>query len=118
MIVLFIVFVGSIFYGVTTMFEGSDPYEYAFKKINEDEELVEFFGAPIVKDGMVQGSLNYTNGNGKADMKIPISGPNGSGMLYINATSENDNWTYHEIRVEIKDNEVIYLIEDTELEQF
>lgn len=118
MIVLLIVFVGSIFYGVTTMFEGSDPYEYAFKKINEDEQLVEFFGAPIVKDGMVQGSLNYTNGNGKADMKIPISGPNGSGMLFIDATSEDDNWTYHEIRVEIKDNEVIDLLEDTELEQF
>ena len=118
MLVLLVVFVGSIFYGVTTMFEGSDPYKYAFEKINEDEQLVELLGSPIVKDGMVQGSLNYNNGDGKADMKIPISGPKGSGTLYINATSGGDEWTYHEIRVEIKDNETFDLLEDMESEQF
>ena len=118
MIVLLIVFVGSILYGVTTMFEGSEPYDYAMEKINRDEQLIELLGSPIVKDGMVQGSLNYINGNGKANMKIPISGPKEKGMLYIDATCTGDEWTYHEIRVEVRDEEIFDLLEDASLEQF
>lgn len=118
LIILFVLFLGSIFYGVTTMFEGSDPYEYAFEKINQDEQLIELFGSPIVKDGMVQGNINYSNGAGKADMRIPISGPKEKGMLYINASSEGDDWTYHEIRVEVKDDETFDLLEETSSDQF
>lgn len=112
LIIIFVLFIGTIFYGVTSMLEGSLPYEYALEKINEDEELTAQLGKPIVKDGMVQGNLNYLNGDGKADMKIPISGPNGSGILYIKASSINEEWTYQEIRVEIKDNEDIDLLEE------
>ena len=66
---------------------------------------------------MVQGSINYTNGDGRADIKIPISGPNSSGLLFVKASSVNDTWTYHEIRVEIKDDRSIDLLEE-DSEQF
>lgn len=111
LIVLFVVFVGSIFYGVTTALEESQPYEYALEKINQDEVLTQQLGSPIEKDGMIQGSYNYSNGDKTADMRIPISGPNGSGTLIVQATGEDDNWTYNVIRVEIKDNESINLLE-------
>jgi hypothetical protein len=111
LIVLFVMFVGSIFYGVTTALEESQPYEYALEKINQDEVLTQQLGSPIEKDGMIQGSYNYSNGDKTADMKIPISGPNGSGTLIVQATGEDDNWTYNVIRVEIKDNESINLLE-------
>ncbi len=111
LIVLFIMFVGSIFYGVTTALEESQPYEYALEKINQDEVLTQQLGSPIEKDGMIQGSYNYSNGDKSADMRIPVSGPNGSGTLIVQATGEDDNWTYNVIRVEIKDNESINLLE-------
>jgi hypothetical protein len=111
LIVLFVMFVGSIFYGVTTALEESQPYEYALEKINQDEVLTQQLGSPIEKDGMIQGSYNYNNGDKTADMRIPISGPNGSGTLIVQATGEDDNWTYNVIRVEIKDNESINLLE-------
>lgn len=111
LIVLFVMFVGSIFYGVTTALEESQPYEYALEKINQDEVLTQQLGSPIEKDGMIQGSYNYSNGDKTADMRIPISGPNGSGTLIVQATGEDDNWTYNVIRVEIKDNESINLLE-------
>ena len=117
MILLLAFFVGSLFYGITTMFEGSDPYEHALEKINNDDEIIGLLGSPIVKDGMIKGSLNWHNGDGKADMEIPISGPKGSGTLYINASSLGDNWTYHEIRVVVKDNEEIDILQE-ELEVF
>lgn len=111
LIVLFIVFIGSIFYGVTTALEESQPYEYALKKINQDETIIRQLGSPIEKNGMIQGSYNYSNGSKSADMKIPIAGPDGTGVLIVKATGEGDSWTYNVIRVEIKDNESIDLLE-------
>lgn len=112
LILLVIALFGSIFYGVTTLLENSQPYEYALEKINKDEEIVSILGSPIEQDGMMQGSLNWHNGDGKADMKIPVSGPKGNGILYIDASSVDDNWTYHEIRVDIKDVDSINLLEE------
>jgi len=112
LIILFIMFVGSIFYGVTTALEESQPYEYALEKINQDEAITRQLGSPIEKAGMIQGSYNYSNGTKTADMKIPIAGPNGTGILFVEASGEDDNWTYNVIRVEIKDNESLDLLEE------
>ncbi|NHF58766.1 hypothetical protein FK220_005405 [Flavobacteriaceae bacterium TP-CH-4] len=116
MAILIAVFIGSVFYGITSVFEGSDPYEYALEKVNEDERLIRLLGSPIAKDGMIQGNLSYRNGNGKADMGIPISGPNGDGILYIKASSVGDDWTYHEIRVELSGNESIDLLKEASVQ--
>ena len=110
LILILIVFVGSIFWGVTSALEESQPYEYALEKINQDEEITDVLGSPIEKDGMIQGSYKYTNGKKSADMKIPVSGPNGSGILFVEATGEDDEWTYNVIRVEINDDENIDLL--------
>jgi hypothetical protein len=110
LIIIFIMLIGSIFYGVTSALEESQPYEYALEKINEDDEITGVLGSPIVKDGMIQGSYNYSNGTKTAAMKIPISGPYGSGILFVDAKGTDDNWTYNVIRVEIKDNESIDLL--------
>ena len=111
LIVIFILIFVSIFYGVTTALEESQPYEYALEKINQDDEITRFLGSPIVKDGMIQGSYNYNNGTKTAAMKIPIAGPNGTAVLFVEASGEDDNWTYDVIRVEIKDNDSIDLLE-------
>lgn len=103
LIVVFIVFIGSVFYGVTAVLEESQPFEYALETINQDEEITNALGSPIVKDGMIQGSYNNNNGIKTADMKIPVSGSKGSGTLFVKATGKDDNWTYDIIRVEIKD---------------
>jgi len=113
LIVVFILFIGSIFYGVTTALEESQPYEYALEKINQDQEITSVLGSPIEKDGMIQGSYNYSNGKKSADIKIPVSGPNGSGILFVEATGEDDNWTYNIIRVEINDDSTIDLLNET-----
>ena len=43
-IVLVVVLISSLYFGVTNLMEGSEPYEYAFELINEDEELLELLG--------------------------------------------------------------------------
>jgi len=104
-----IVLFSSIYFGVTGLMEGSQPYEHAFELINQDEDLLEVLGSPIEKEGMVQGNINWSNGNKSAKMVVPISGPKGKGKLYIDATGEGDEWNYHEIRVEVEDQEFDYL---------
>ena len=98
--------------------EDSQPYEYALEKINADEDLINALGSPIEKDGMVQGSWNYTNGKKSANMVVPISGPKGSGTLFVEATGEDDDWTYDVIRVEIGDSETFNIIETDSSEEF
>jgi hypothetical protein len=118
LIIVAVIAIASIFYGVTNAIEDSQPHEFALEKINSDEDLVNALGTPIEKDGMVSGNWNYVNGKKSAKMTIPISGPKGSGMLFVEATGEDEDWTYHVIRVEIEDSETFDIIEEPELEQF
>ena len=106
-----IILFASIYFGVTGMMEGSQPYEYAFELINQDEELLEILGAPIEEDGMVQGNINYSNGDKSAKMVIPVAGPKGSGTLYIDASGKGEEWIYHEIRVEVNEENFDFLEE-------
>ncbi|WP_350286476.1 cytochrome c oxidase assembly factor Coa1 family protein [uncultured Croceitalea sp.] len=105
-IVFAIVLFTSIYFGVTKIMEDSKPYVHAFELINNDEQLIELLGSPIAKDGAVQGNIDWINGNKSAQMSIPISGPKGSGTLFINATGKGETWNYHEIRVEINEQEI------------
>jgi len=108
-IVLVIVLISSIFFGVTKLMEGTEPYQYAFELINKDEQLLELLGAPIEKNGAGQSNINWVNGTKSARMVIPIAGPKGTGTLYINATGQGDTWDYHEIRVEVAEKELNFL---------
>nr|WP_298996690.1 cytochrome c oxidase assembly factor Coa1 family protein [uncultured Allomuricauda sp.] len=106
LIIICIVFFATLFFGATKLMEDSQPYEYAFELINNDEQLINLLGKPIEKDGMVQGSINWHNGQKKAELVIPIAGPKDSGTLYIDAYGEGDTWNYREIRVEIHNTSV------------
>ena len=106
-----IILFSSIYLGITSIMEDSEPYEYAFELINKDEQLLEVLGSPIQKNSTVQGNINWNNGNKSAKMIIPISGSKASGKLYIDATGQGDEWNYHEIRVEVNDVEFDYLEE-------
>ena len=109
---VFIFLVGSVFFGVTKILTDSQPYEYAFELINQDEQIIELLGSPIEKDGMVKGNINWHNGNKSANMAIPVAGPKGEGTLYIKATGQDEEWNYEEIRVEIFDENINLLKEN------
>ncbi|WP_297694447.1 cytochrome c oxidase assembly factor Coa1 family protein [uncultured Eudoraea sp.] len=106
------VVIGSVFFSVTSMLDDSVPLEYALNKINEDPEIIEQMGFPIEKNGMIQGEFNWVNGEKVTDIKVPIAGPEDSGTLFIKASARDDIWTYHEIKVVIKENEALDLLDD------
>ena len=100
-----IVLFTSIYFGVSNIMEESQPYEYALELINKDEQLIKVLGSPIEKDGMFQGNISWTNGNKIAKIVVPIAGPEGKGKLYVDASGKGEEWIYHEIRVEINEEE-------------
>ena len=112
-LILVILFVGGLFAGITSAFTSSTPYQEALERVNNNEQIVELLGTPIEKSGIMQGSLNFSNGDGEADFNIPIEGPKGEGRLYIVGQKRNDEWTYSEMEVRIEqNNEVINLLNE------
>lgn len=106
-----IILFSSIYFGVSNIMEESQPYEYALELINKDEQLLKVLGSPVEKDGMFQGNISWTNGKKVAKIIVPIAGPKGEGKLYIDASGEGEDWNYHEIRVEVNDQEFDFLNE-------
>ncbi|MFT5892887.1 MAG: hypothetical protein ACI9Y7_003002 [Dokdonia sp.] len=113
LIILFIAFIVTVVFGATKMMRGSEPYQDSVVKAQNNEQVIELLGEPIETDGFMQGSINYSNDGGDADIRIPIKGPNGEGTIYVVGEKRNDVWTYSEQEVRIdKNNEVIDLLNE------
>ena len=112
LIVIFVVFLGSLFYGISNAFEGSEPHVYALELVNENETLVGIMGTPIEKDGIGQSSFNWNNGNKTSNLVIPIAGPKAKATLYVDARGTDDAWIYDRIEVIVPENEPINLLEE------
>lgn len=117
-IVLLIVFAGSLFFGITSMMSDSQAYQDSMEAAQKNEALVELIGEPIETNGHNGGSLNYNNGIKSAELNIPIKGPNGEATIFVVGEGINDVWTYQTMEVHIKDSrEIIDLLETLELDQ-
>jgi len=91
---------------VTSMFKDSVPYSVGMENLMKNELVIEKLGEPIEANGMFQGSINYENGNGTADLKIPVKGPNGEADLLVIAEKKSDVWTYQTMKVIFNETEV------------
>lgn len=112
LIIVAVVLIVSLFYGITSAIEESQPHTYALELVNKDEEAIELLGSPIEKDGLGQSNFNWNNGNKTSNLVIPIMGPKGKGTLYVDARGVDDNWTYDKIELIISDNEPMDLLEE------
>ncbi|WP_103069305.1 cytochrome c oxidase assembly factor Coa1 family protein [Aquimarina sediminis] len=99
LIVLFFVFLGSLIFGVNELISESTPSQEALAKVNEDEYVITILGQPIETDGIMSGSISYTNGIGSADMSIPVKGPKGEARLFVVGSKRNDQWSYTEMYI-------------------
>lgn len=103
-VILLLVFgVGAAVFGVTKLLKNSEPYEYAVKQATANEALITIIGEPIETDGMMQGSLNYSNGKGSADITIPLKGPNGKASVSVKGENADEEWIYEELYITIKE---------------
>ena len=104
-ILMIVVFAGSIFYGVSSMMNDSQAHIDAMEKVNKNEELAVILGAPIETNGMAGGSVNYSNGFKTAQLTIPIKGPKGEATIRVEGEGVETNWNYSKMIVYLKDSD-------------
>ncbi len=101
LLMLFILFiaviVGVIFLGASSLITSSEPYQHAITQAKESDKVKEVLGEPMEEGFVTSSSFNINNDSGTAQMSIPVSGPNGSGVVDLNATMFKGKWTYHTI---------------------
>jgi len=113
LIILCIAFIATVIFGATKMMSGSEPYQDSLAKAQKNEQVIELLGEPIETVGIMQGNISFSGNDGDADIRIPIKGPNGEGMIYVVGEKRNDVWTYSEMEVRIdQNNEVIDLLNE------
>jgi hypothetical protein len=101
LIVFFGLFIGGIFFSVTTIMKDSDAYKESIAAVQNNKLVVEKLGSPIETDGMVSGSINTTNNSGECDLQIPLKGPKGKGTLFVKAVKRG-KWKYDQMSVYIE----------------
>ncbi len=110
-IILLIVFAGSLFLGLTSIIKESSPYQEALSSTTTNELVIDRLGEPIVTDGMISGKINYSGDSGQANLEIPIKGPKGKATIHVIGFKENDQWSYQTLKVYIENsNEEVDLL--------
>jgi hypothetical protein len=114
-ICVFFFFVGSMFFGLTSMLKESGPYQTAVELASENDEVIQLLGEPLEMGTMMKGNINYNNGDGKVHFSIPISGSKSSGDVLVIGTKTGDaDWVYETLEVSSDDStETINLLETT-----
>ncbi len=104
-ILLFVFGIGAVIFGVSEVFTGSEPYEYAIERASANELVLDALGEPVETNGIMSGSLKFENDRGIANFYVPLKGSRGEGKVYIVGTKENGKWIYTELYVLTQDSE-------------
>jgi Cytochrome oxidase complex assembly protein 1 len=104
-LVIFLVAIGlfayAIFGFVTSALKATDAYKNAMAAAQNNSAVVEALGKPISVGWLISGRFDLAGSSGSAEMSIPISGPKGSGTLFVVATKSAGVWTYKTLAAEI-----------------
>jgi len=113
-IILFVFGIGAAIFGVSKIFTGSAPYEYAVEQASKNSSVIATLGEPVETAGIMQGNISTTNDTGEVNIKIPLKGPKGKGSVTIKGQKIDGEWFYEELYVIIKEtNEKINLLDKT-----
>ncbi len=111
-VVLFAGFIVLILTIVFGMMKSSDAYKDALAMARANPYVQDALGSPIEAGLLVAGNINISDSSGYADLAFPVSGPDGSGTIYVVASKSAGQWTFLKLVVGIQaTNESIDLIE-------
>ncbi|MBS1809578.1 MAG: hypothetical protein JST84_15570 [Acidobacteria bacterium] len=94
-------FITLIFTFVLGALKSSDVYKESIAKARTNPQVTAALGTPIEPGFWVSGNISVENSSGNAEMTIPISGPNGSGTIYVTGTKSAGKWNYSTMVCEI-----------------
>lgn len=107
-----IVVVGGSFWGIQSLIKGAGGYQLTMETLRASPEIKEVFGEPLEDGFMPSGSVETSNGQGRSNLEISISGPKAQGTAYSRAIKEFGTWRMVSLTVVVDGtNEKINLIE-------
>ena len=106
-IIAIILFAGTLFVGVTSLFTNSAAYNESLKRVVENQEIIAILGEPIETNGMSGGNINNSNGLKTAALTIPIKGPKGEATIRVEGEGVGDTWTYQVMNVYIEGSDTV-----------
>lgn len=81
------------FFSIMSLMRNSTPVEMGLKIAETNQALIGRIGQPIKAGWYMAGSIEVNENTGSADMSMPLSGPKGSGRLYLEASKHAGLWT-------------------------
>ncbi|TNF53171.1 hypothetical protein EP227_06320 [bacterium] len=96
-------FISGILYIVLVSVKSSGVYKDAVIIVQHHDDAREVLGEPIRTKWYVMGSINVSGPSGKAELSIPVYGPQGNGTVHLEAEKKAGKWTYEYLILEIED---------------
>ncbi|MEM9418087.1 MAG: cytochrome c oxidase assembly factor Coa1 family protein [Planctomycetota bacterium] len=84
------------------LLKGSEPFEYSLAAVQADPRVQAELGTPIEAGFFVTGTINYSGASGDADIAYQISGPTGSGTVYVVGIKSAGAWSYSVLTLELE----------------
>lgn len=94
-----VTFVGTI----SMAMKSSGAYQQAVIITQESSAAKEYLGSPIEPKFWMSGSISENGGSGNAELAIPVSGPNGSGTVFVVAAKSAGLWDFHTLDLVVDD---------------
>ncbi len=96
---LVIAAIGSLVFLVMSLFKNSDVEKQALARARSSPEVIQRLGGPIQAGWWRSGSINTSGDFGEAKLTIPISGPKGTGKLYLMAEKRAGTWSFSFLQI-------------------
>ncbi len=74
----------------------------AIERAQSNPDVIQALGQPIKVGLVITGNIHMKDSNGYADLRIPIAGPNGKGIIVLYAKEISQVWQFTFLRVEIE----------------
>jgi hypothetical protein len=91
--------VGALFFitvigGTFSFMKNTPVYKRSFALVQSTDEITERLGTPIKSGFFIAGRIDAEGASGNADLSYKITGPDGSGTIFITADKESGQWTF------------------------
>jgi hypothetical protein len=93
----FVVLILAIVFGAI---KSSAPYTESLAAVKQHPQVRELLGDPIEPEFFVSGNINVSGSSGDADISYSVSGPKGSGTVYVVAEKAAGEWDFKTMALE------------------
>ncbi|MBN2084013.1 MAG: cytochrome c oxidase assembly factor 1 family protein [Anaerolineales bacterium] len=79
-------------FGIFGLMKSNPAYQDSLAAVQADSRAQQLLGTPIEAGWLVNGSISETPASGTADISYSVSGPKGSGTVYVTARKMEGEW--------------------------